>query len=229
MVAAQRSSTIDCWICHDPANSGEHRVKRAALKAIFKKPINQCNPLHFRTEADRKFIGSTKADILKFPKNICIPCNTTRTQPHDRAWQHFFEMIHKDCSPLRPGDKINLWKVFPDSPTLGMIDVQLYFAKLMGCTIAASGEHFDLTSLSSAILENSPHPHLYLKFATMLNGPPHVGQSELSMDGTSAAFIHTIGTLSVVVLHAPDGEDRVGKVGAWHPRVLSDHLYIHLI
>ncbi len=132
------------------------------------------------------------------------------------------EIVHRDCIALHPGDRINLWNVFPDSPVKGMIGVQLYFAKVMGCLIVESRAPFDLSSFSSAIMDSSPHPNLYLKFGTMQDLPKQAGQSDLWARGSSACFIHTVGMLSVMVLHAPDGEALEGKKDAWHPRVLSD-------
>ncbi len=229
MAVPKRSSSVNCWICNAPANSGEHRVKSAALQVIFSKPINQGSPLYYWTDLDWKRIGSVKADRLKFPQLICDLCNTTTTQPHDMAWQRLIEFVHRDCTSLSPGDRIDLWKIFPDSPVKGMIGVQLYFAKLMGCIMAESKKSFELTSFSSAILHNTPHPHLYLTFGTMPNAPKQAGQSDVYREGSSVSFIHTVGMLSVIVLHAPDGEDRLGKKNAWHPTALSDSLEISCI
>ena len=59
-----------CWTCGNPANSGDHRVKRAALVALFGEQISQATPLYYRSGNRKKRVGTLKADRLKFPQDI---------------------------------------------------------------------------------------------------------------------------------------------------------------
>ncbi len=119
--------------------------------------------------------------------------------------------------------------VFPDSPTAGMINVQLYFVKIMGSAIKEQDVPIDLRSFSSAIMQQTPHPFLYLSFGTMTDAPKHAGLSDFVSDGSCATFIYTVGELSGTVLYAPHGEERAGKQNAWQPMVLSDCLHIRAL
>jgi hypothetical protein len=107
-----------------------------------------------------------------------------------------------------------------------MINVQLYFVKIMGSAIRELGVPIDLRSFSSAIMQQSPHPFLYLSFGTKPEVIKHAGLSDFAFDGVCATFIYTVGEVSVTVHYAPDGEERGGKQNAWHPMVLSDYLEI---
>src|SRR5271169_5428197 len=77
-----------CWICNrNEANSGEHKTKRSDLLAVLEKPTQE-EPFYFHDlEQRNRRVGGLNARILKAPIRICAECNTTRTQPHDRAWE----------------------------------------------------------------------------------------------------------------------------------------------
>jgi hypothetical protein len=112
MIAAQsavgRTSTVGgetkaavsglCWICNrDEANSGEHKTKRSDLAAVLGSPT-QDRPLYFHDiERRNKPVKSLDAKILKAPIRICHDCNTARTPPHDRAWEHMSDRLRNRC------------------------------------------------------------------------------------------------------------------------------------
>ena len=62
-------------------------AKRSDLAAVLGAPT-QDQPFYFHDlERRNKPVKSLDAKILKAPIRICAECNTTRTQPHDRAWE----------------------------------------------------------------------------------------------------------------------------------------------
>src|SRR5271156_3191658 len=78
-----------CWICNrNEANSGEHKTKRSDLLAVLGRPTQE-EPFYYSDlERLNRPVASLDAKILQAPIRICAECNTTRTQPHDRAWEH---------------------------------------------------------------------------------------------------------------------------------------------
>src|SRR5687768_15532036 len=80
-------TAIPCWICGQPATTGEHRFKASDLRSTFPK-TSQSEPLRLNSAIIKnRRVGSVRSDILKFPNSLCHDCNTTRTQPYDRAWE----------------------------------------------------------------------------------------------------------------------------------------------
>lgn len=93
-----------CWICNrNEANSGEHKTKRSDLLAVLGEPTQE-EPFYFHDlERRNRPLGSLNAKILKAPIRICAECNTTRTQPHDRAWEEMSDGLRARR------DKVGQW------------------------------------------------------------------------------------------------------------------------
>jgi len=91
MSSAQGAAAPKCWVCGDPATSGEHGIKKSDLAAVFAKPSQQ-NPLfhHSHTHTNVR-IGNFNSDVLKLPSGLCAKCNNETTQPYDTAWAKFSE------------------------------------------------------------------------------------------------------------------------------------------
>lgn len=155
---------MNCWICGAHADSGEHRVKASDLKLLF-PDVSQQKPI-FTKDKDGNIIavGSLKSNKLKWESRLCHACNTTRTQPHDRAW----EKLSTYLQTVKPSAKrIKLSNVFPGSSKTSMVKVHLFFTKLFGCLIAEHAIPIPLEPFSDAILEGKPHPHLLLGFGIL--------------------------------------------------------------
>lgn len=217
----QQSATPDCWICGgDGAPSREHTIKQSDLRAAFSKP-SQSKPLFLHTAARRnQRVGSFKADRLKFKTPICEECNTTRTQPHDRAWERYAGVLQM----LAPNDhrRIRGNRVFSYDTTAGMRAMHLYFVKLMGCMMMDAGVDFDVASFSRAIMTDRAHPRLYLRFGRSDMG---IGGSDLELDRDAAtneiafaSYFHYLGGFAANIILARADQRRDGLIGAWHPR-----------
>jgi hypothetical protein len=112
---------------------------------------------------DTTQIGSIKrSDRLKSKALICQYCNSTRTQPHDKAWEKLSEYLRANHQLLKTRKHIRLDKVFPGSVKSSMLDVHLYFAKLFGCRIVEHRIPINITPFLEAILQQKPHPKLFL-------------------------------------------------------------------
>jgi hypothetical protein len=216
-----------CWICGGgAAETREHRAKASDLRSLF-GDFTQADPLYFHTAQRRNFrVGSLKADVLKFSHRICIQCNSTRTQPHDRAWAVLSETLRSRRPPIAPGAILRANGIFPYDTKRAMRNVHLYFVKAFGCQIVEGGIPIDIGQFSKAILDGRPHPNLYLALGPTPKAPGEpviAGGSDVqvAMLGKQCAFatwFYEVGNLSVNVMYAIDGEKGQGLVQAWHPR-----------
>lgn len=221
---------MTCWICGAPANSREHKIKKSDLKAVIGSPPTQANPIYIHTAARKnKRIGSLNADALKYAPSLCQLCNNTRTQPHDYAWQCLSESLRLRQPTVTAGCYVRTNRIFPYDTRRAMRHVHLYLVKLFGCMIVeGGGTQIDIAPFAQAILNDRIHPNVYAAFGPAPRGEVEdkviASGTDLEMevlpDGrcTFAACIHDVGTLSVRVMYALDGEDRQGLVGAWNPK-----------
>jgi hypothetical protein len=115
-----------CWICNqNEANSGEHKTKRSDLAAVLGSPTEE-KPLYFHDlERLNKAVKSLDAKILKAPIRICSHCNTTRTQPHDRAWERMSEKLRS--RRLVIGQWVRANKIFRHDTRRQMINCNFSF------------------------------------------------------------------------------------------------------
>jgi hypothetical protein len=224
-----------CWICGDPADSGEHKSKKSDLKTIF-GDVSAERPIHFHDGAklNRK-VKSLDADVLKWRKVICHHCNTTRTQPHDMAWERLHSGLRARFSTLKPGCVVRANKIFSRDTARAMLEVHLYFAKAMGCTIAMENAALDIGPFAKAIMTETAHPEFYLNFG-MASGPAvSVVQASpiriwLNPDGTliHATWFYNVDHLVIEGRLVPGAVAQAvaTKQGAWHPRLGTNCLKI---
>jgi hypothetical protein len=154
----QMPDTPLCWICNcNEANSGEHKTKRTDLAAVLGSPT-QDRPFYFHDlERRNKPVKSLDAKILKAPIRICDECNTTRTQPHDRAWEHMSDQLRSRSLVI--GRWVRANRIFRHDTRRKMIDVHLFFLKLFGCMLceAKANGH----DVPKAIMIGRPHPEVH--------------------------------------------------------------------
>lgn len=156
---------MKCWICGQPGNSGEHRVKASDLRNIFPQ-ISQAMPIFTKDHRGKpKSIGSLKSDQLKWESKLCHQCNTALTQPYDRAWETLSDYLQK--APIGANtQKIRLDKVFPGSTKYSMLCVHLFFVKVLGCLIVEHQVPIPINSFTESLLTRNPHPDVHLGFGT---------------------------------------------------------------
>lgn len=155
-----------CWICGGPADSREHRVKASDLRLLFPE-ISQLQPIYSHNEQrPPKSVGSVRSDTLKWEAKLCHACNTTLTQPYDRAWQTLSTHLFERPNPA-PGQRVRLHKIFPGSTRRSMRHVHLFFVKLMGCLIAEHKPPIDIAPFANALRRDEPHPQVYLSFGVL--------------------------------------------------------------
>ena len=216
-----------CWICGDPATSGEHGTKRSDLRDAF-GAVTQGNPLFLHNAQRRnRRVGSLNAEVLKLPAKLCPHCNNTRTQPHDLAWEKLSAGLRAWTPTLRPESIVWPKRIFGADRVREMLNVHLYFVKLFGCHIAGNNIPIDIKGFAAAIMKGKPHPDVYLKFGCgrLFNGKPLLGMTDMWITpappgrlSTFATWFYDLEFVGINVLYAKPGEKREGLVGAWHPR-----------
>jgi hypothetical protein len=218
---------MDCWICGDKAETGEHKIKASDLRQQY-GPVDQKSPLYLHTANDRNVkVPGIKSDKLKYTSLLCARCNNDLTQPHDLAWATLSAYLY--AHPPHAGDVVDLNAVFPGNVAAEMLNVHLYFAKVFGCAVAEGGVRIDLRPLSEAIRRGQPHDNLYL--ALWANSTKDVGQSDLHAVSTNrrivyASWFHYFGPAAVNIMFAEPGEKRQGLVHAWHARTGRSQLLV---
>lgn len=219
---------MNCWICGQPADSGEHRIKASDLRLVF-GPVSQKNPLFMHNAMQRnRPIKGIKSDVLKSDALICRECNNHRTQPYDKAWQQLSTYLSSRPEPIRTGKCLKLHKAFPGAVAQRMLDVHLFFAKLFGCIIVEHKVPIDISGFSQAILKRQAHPFLFIAFAPRI-GPPGkamVGRSNLYTARLArrvayATWIYHLEQFTVSIIYATPGERRKGLVDSWHPSTVT--------
>src|SRR5205823_5717191 len=117
-------------------------------------------------------VGSLKSDILKFSNRICEKCNSSTTQPHDYAWQHFSQNVRARVPAITAGIYLRPNRIFPYNSREAMLSVHLYFLKLFGCQIVEGSIPIDIESFARAIRDGKAHHDVYLGFGPTAPGGP---------------------------------------------------------
>lgn len=215
---------MNCWICGQPADSREHRVKASDIRAVFGK-VDAGRPLYLHSEVRKnRRVASAKSKVLKHEPTICQHCNNVRTQPYDRAWESLSAFLADRAAAARKGTRVRLDRVFPGSVHQSMLEVHLFFAKLFGCIIVEDSIPIATDRFAQAITTGTAHPHLFLGFWSCLGLPQkrQVGVTPVkvvNVRGRSvfAGWFYDAGRVAVSVMYAEPSAQRGGLEGTWHP------------
>ncbi len=198
-----------CWICNlNEANSSEHKTKRSDLLAVLGNPTRERPFYYSDLERLNRPVGSLDAKILKAPIWICAECNTTRTQPHDRAWEDMSDRLRGRS--LKIGRWVRANRIFPHYTRREMTNVHLFFLKLFGCMICEAKANgydipIDVAPFSRAIMSGRAHPEVHLQFGKCDGA---IGRSNLhcwtTTPGNSVlgGWLYELDTIAVSVLFA---------------------------
>lgn len=153
-----------CWICGGAAESREHRIKATDLKNFF-GPISSETPLYMHSEGirNRKIKGRNSLN-LKYAPSLCSSCNNKRTQKQDEAWADVASFLQSEASPLKTGAKLDLQAALGRNYRQRLVHLQLFFVKQLGCLVVEGNAPIDLNLCGKSILQNTAHPHVFLKF-----------------------------------------------------------------
>tara|TARA_R100000687_G_scaffold83637_1_gene88064 strand:+ start:5402 stop:6106 length:705 start_codon:yes stop_codon:yes gene_type:complete len=170
-----------CWICEkNPADSKEHMVKASDLRALYGK-ISHEMPVYFHGGKNKNIpVRSAKSNRFKTGPVICQKCNNSGTASHDEAWAKFARYTLSNWKSISENRKIKMQRIYPGSTRRDSILMQLYFCKLFGCRIADEEIPIDLAPFRQSIINNEPHPGLFLIFTNSRIDPKGLGYSGIS-------------------------------------------------
>jgi hypothetical protein len=223
-----------CWICGDPATTGEHLIKKTDLAEIFGKPKPK-NPLflHNATKTNH-IVQGLNANALKLASRLCANCNNQRSQPYDRAWERFSHTVRNRFPPVVPGDFVRADHIYALGSNRELRNVQLYFVKLFGCLIHEHKIPIDLQSFAKALLEGKFHRDVFIRLGCIPCGHRVVGVAGLSMATdrktskvSCAQWFYELGCFAVNVIYTPDHDFWDLTDGAWHPKHGTGRLLLH--
>ncbi len=201
---------MNCWICGNKGDSGEHLIKASDIKGMF-SDISQSNPIYQNFEDNSRFpMGSAKSDRLKSKALICKYCNNNRTAPHDKSWAKLSEYLRK--LPLHKRGPLKVWlaKAFAKERYQNVLNVHLYFVKLFGCRIVEETVPIDIESFSKAIMTGKANPNVFLLFkkwnlqgsskSAILTSIQSINDKNKCI---SASWMYTVGNLIVEIFYTP--------------------------
>jgi hypothetical protein len=131
-----------CWWCSNPADSSEHKYKRSDIVSEFGRP-----PYGDGSSLIRVVRGRVVSDKLrgpasghfKFPVGLCRRCNSTRSQPFDRAYQSLAAFIRLNEANIVQNESIDLAQVFGSDWQIQLTAVRQYLVKHACCRLAEAG------------------------------------------------------------------------------------------
>lgn len=130
----------ECWWCGGPADSREHRYKRSDLKREHGKGGYSGDAVLSRISDTHSVARSSKSDTLKFPSSMCQPCNNTRSQPFDDAYDAFIEHLWANETTVLVDKHLDLGGLWGSDQAARADDVLRYFVKHICCRIAEYSE-----------------------------------------------------------------------------------------
>jgi hypothetical protein len=213
-----------CWICGAPANSAEHMVKASDFRSHFGRVTQQAPVYRHSRERRNEPVRGADAQPLKFRPSLCSNCNNARTQSHDKAWEKLSSAIRRAQPPPASGAVIPLHQIFGGGVKQAMLDVHLYFTKLLGCYAVEHAVPLPINHFALCVRNGVPHPHVYLSFVQVASNAGKndiiVGNiSTMNIGGrtVSATWFYVIGILGVHVAYIEPGRPRMYSHRGWHP------------
>lgn len=131
---------MPCWICGAPANSKEHRLKKSDIVRAYGRGgyKGQKRPVHVKNGQVSSFQGPS-AERLKYAPSLCHECNTTRTQPFDKAYDQLISWVLENEDEVLRTRKVDFARVYGEQCRENQIQLYKYFVKSFGCRLVDAG------------------------------------------------------------------------------------------
>jgi hypothetical protein len=138
---AKLTNKPNCWICGAPANSAEHRIKRSDLTRFYGKGSynGPSAPVHVRNGVTSPIQGPNSLR-LKYEQSLCHDCNTSRTQPFDKAYDHFIEWVMSNEPVVLQKRHLNFEDIYGVDWREKQRDLFKYWVKSFGCRLVDAGQ-----------------------------------------------------------------------------------------
>lgn len=127
--------TKPCWICGAPADSREHKFKRTDVTraggdwSLGERPS-------LLNDKGLSLIQGSDSKKVKFGKVLCTPCNTTISQPWDKAYEVFSDWIVNAAASLMTMEALDFGKIFGATYQYDVLNLLKYLLKHFGCQLS---------------------------------------------------------------------------------------------
>ncbi|MFP3983652.1 MAG: hypothetical protein ACLFV2_08195 [Desulfurivibrionaceae bacterium] len=157
---------MKCWICNDPVDTREHVIKQSDIRRLFGRGPYPKGKRLKRTDQNqtKKIIQSEDSIHIKYQKSLCKHCNSTRSQPWDRAYDEFMEYILNHAPELKQKYRIGFKAVTQTDINKFTSNLYSFFIKAFGCQLQEHGQKPPL-ELSEFLLGKNDNTKLKVSFA----------------------------------------------------------------
>ena len=128
--------TRNCWICGNPADSREHKFKKSDLARSSATWAPADQPF-FVSDSGVRRVQGPGSKLVTFGKVLCQNCNTTNTQPYDRAYESFSIWVNQRDAAVMTEPSIDFSDIYRENYRAEVPNLLKYFAKHLGCRLAA--------------------------------------------------------------------------------------------
>ncbi len=128
-----------CWWCGDVATTEEHRFKAWTLRRVARSDDGTIAPSNvFKKSSDYEgtLQSLKKGAQIRWRKNLCANCNNTKSQPFDRAYDHFESFLVENIDEISAWDRLDWQAVYGSDWRERARNLARYFGKQLGCMLA---------------------------------------------------------------------------------------------
>lgn len=132
-----------CWWCGDAATTQEHRFKHSSLRRVATQDGKVSPANVFKKSGDYEGLlrSLSKGSQVRWRKNLCAPCNNSRSQLFDQAYDHFEAFVVHHDDTMGQWRRLDWTAVYGELWQKGARDLARYFAKQFGCMLAGQDLH----------------------------------------------------------------------------------------
>lgn len=154
---------VPCWICGKPADSSEHRFKKADLvRAYGRGPYRGTSAAVHVRGGNMTPIQGPGSGTLKYQRSLCQFCNSTGTQPYDNAYDLLMSWILQNEGTVTRKRCLDFSEVYGVSFEDAQRNLYKYFVKSFGCRLVDANQSVPIDLVDLLALQ-------YFKTALRIN------------------------------------------------------------
>lgn len=144
-----------CWWCGAKATTREHKFKASDLRRIATTDgVRDLDALHKVSPTRSGPLRTLKrGSEVQWGLNLCGPCNNTRSQPFDVAYDRFVGFLRANGDTLSERRSLDWTEVYGAGWAEGSADLVRYFVKQFGCMMAT--QHLPVPDDARAFLDGA--------------------------------------------------------------------------
>ena len=128
-----------CWWCGDVATTEEHRIKASTLRRVARSEDGTVTPGNvFKKSSDYEATlrSLSKGTQIRWRKNLCGNCNSSKSQPFDRAHDEFEAFLVEHIDEISAWERLDWQSVYGSEWQEKARNLARYFGKQLGCMLA---------------------------------------------------------------------------------------------